>query len=250
MAALSARTVLPSSPFTLGETDSLLDTDDFADYITYIPLIVKNFPFTPVAPVLDAISNADGDGNYTVSWSSSEGANTYTLEEEVNEDFSNPTTVYSGPSTLKAISSRDVGTYYYRVMASNVYTSSGWSNVVPVEVIVPLPDCPQTGEWSGTTSQGSSIHFYVEDSPQCQVTDLGIYSLNCFPPYNYFKVNSWVGWVFPIIENTFTTGIGYDQVTGNLSSITTANGEFSIQWIRFVPFYQTCQSTGTWAANP
>jgi hypothetical protein len=250
MAALPVGTTYIESPFTLSKTNSPLNTEYLASNITFLSIVLKNFPLIPAAPELNAISNADGDGNYTVSWSSSEGADTYTLEEDDNIDFSSPGTVYSGSSTSKDLSGRDVGTYYYRVRASYSSVSSDWSNIVSVEVTVPLPDCPQAGEWSGLTDQGGSIHFQVEYSSQCQITNLGIYSLNCFPPYDYFKPVSWSGWVFPIIDNSFITGIGIDRVTGNFGSLTTANGEFSIRWERFVPYYQTCQSTGTWMANP
>jgi hypothetical protein len=240
---------LTKFPFTPGEIKPLLAPEVPAASKTYLPLVVKNFPLIPAAPMLDAISNADGDGSFTVSWSSSEGATTYTLEEDTNVDFSSSTTVYSGASTSKDISGRDLGTYYYRVRASNAYASSDWSNVVWVEVTLSTPACPQAGEWSGTTSQGGSISFQVEDSPQCQVISISITSLNCFEPF-YFTPSNWPGWEFPIIDNNFTTGIGVNQVTGYFSSITTANGDFSIRYERFVPYYQTCQSTGTWNANP
>ena len=48
-----------------------------------------------VAPVLNAIDNADGDGNYTVSWNAVAGATSYTLEEDDNAAFTSPTTQYN-----------------------------------------------------------------------------------------------------------------------------------------------------------
>ncbi len=65
----------------------------------YLPRIVRNYPVLPAAPVLSAISNADGDGNYTVSWSSVSTATAYTLQEDDNSSFSSPETRYSGSST-------------------------------------------------------------------------------------------------------------------------------------------------------
>ncbi len=129
VAALPVGTAYTQSPFTPGDTNSVHATEDLADSTTYLPLVERS-PIIPNPPVLNPISNTDGDGNYTVSWSSSEGATTYTLEEDDNVGFSSPTTVYSGSSTSKNISGRDVGTYYYRVRASNAYASSDWSNVV------------------------------------------------------------------------------------------------------------------------
>jgi hypothetical protein len=216
---------------------------------SYLPLVKSSLP-TPTAPVLNAISNADGDGNYTVNWNSSAGATTYTLEEDDNFGFSSPTSIYSGASTLKAISGKAIGTYYYRVRASNTSGSSGWSNIVSVVVTLPPPPCPTAGVWSGTTSQGGSIGFTVENSPQCQVTSLGFYAHNCFPGEDYFVPQSWIGWEFPVIGGSFTTGPGPSQVTGNFSSLTTADGVFSVKFTKFDLYLRECYSTGTWTANP
>jgi hypothetical protein len=109
-------------------------------YRIYLPFVVNNFPLIPATPMLNAISNEDGDGNYTVSWSSSVGASTYTLQEATNADFSNAITAYSGPDTSKAFSGRAVGTYYYRVRASNEHASSGWSNIRQVTVSPPMAE--------------------------------------------------------------------------------------------------------------
>jgi hypothetical protein len=217
--------------------------------LCYLPLVKRSLAI-PTAPVLNTISNADGDGNYTVSWSSSAGATTYTLEEDDNIGFSSPSTVYSGASTSKAISGKGIGTYYYRVRAYNTSGSSGWSNVVSVMVTVLPPPCPQAGEWNGTTSQGGSIGFTVENSPLCQVTTLGFYTHNCLPGEDYFVPVSWPGWEFEVIDGSFTTGPGPAQVTGSFSSLTTAEGAFSVKFSRNIPYYQECYSTGTWSAHP
>ena len=118
---------------------------------------------------MNAIENADGNGVYSVSWSASDYADSYTLEEDDNVSFSSPTDAYIHSGLTKAVSGKDIGTYYYRVKATNTYRESDWSNTELVVVTVPLPDCPQTGSWSGTTDQGGNIHFQVENSPQCQI---------------------------------------------------------------------------------
>ena len=99
-----------SDGFEMRANNAIPITGELADSMIYLPLVMKNFPFTPDVPVLDAINNQDGDGNYSVNWSSSEGADTYTLQEDDNVDFSSPTTAYAGISTSTAISGRDVGT--------------------------------------------------------------------------------------------------------------------------------------------
>jgi len=216
-----------------------------AGYVVYLPLVMKNFPMIPNAPMLNAINNDDEDGNYTVGWSSSEGADAYTLQEDDNAGFSSPTTVYSGSSTSKAISGRDVGTYYYRIQASNAYASSNWSNVESVEVTVALPDCPQTGLWHGDTSQGGgrNIDFVVENSPACQIAAESLrieFSDGCGT--NRTTVfNASV----PIMNDHFDIEGASTQVISDFSSFSTASGTF---------YYSAagCTASGTWTAafNP
>ena len=202
--------------------------------------MMKNFPFTPPAPVLGAIGNGDGDGNYTVSWSSSEGANAYTLQEAASATFSNPTTVYSGSGTSTAISGRDVGTYYYRARASNAYASSGWSNVESLEVTVPPPDCPQAGPWRGDTSQEwREISFEVENSPQCQIAAESLwieFKDSCGSVRTTVFMTS-----APIANNHFSIDGAGTTVIGDFSSPNTASGTFSYS-------SGSCTASGTWTA--
>ena len=200
--------------------------------------------------MLNAISNEDGDGNYTVSWSSPEGADAYTLEEDDNPGFSSPTTVYSGSSTSKAISGRDVGIYYYRVKASNANASSGWSNVKAVEVTVPPPDCPQTGNWSGTNSQGRNISFTVENSPQCQIAADSLRITirdSC-----YYVTTTVFAQSRPITNNHFSYGsASYGvQVIGDFTSTTSASGTFNLNMANPFPPPYNCTASGTWTATP
>ncbi|GAG16249.1 unnamed protein product, partial [marine sediment metagenome] len=208
----------------------------------YLPLVMNNFPFTPAAPVLDAIGNEDGDGNYTVSWSSSEGADTYTLQEDVSADFSNPTTAYAGANTSTAISGRDLGTYYYRVQASNAYANSDWSNVESTEVTAEPAACPQSGPWLGPTSQedGSEISFVVEDSPQCQIA-LDTLSIEFRDSCGTERSMSLNG--SPLItSNHFSFNGDTTTVIGDFSSPYTASGTFSYS-------DGGCTASGTWTAD-
>ena len=65
----------------------------------YFPLVLRNYPPVPAAPVLNAIDNADGDGNYSVTWGAAATATGYLLQEDDNDSFASPTTAYSGAST-------------------------------------------------------------------------------------------------------------------------------------------------------
>ena len=101
---------------------------------TYLPLVSQRWPPIPDPPTLNPISNPDGDGKYTVSWSAPAGATGYTLQEDDNASFSSPATAYSGPATSRAFTGKPAGTYYYRVNASNAYGPSDWSNTRSVAV--------------------------------------------------------------------------------------------------------------------
>jgi len=217
--------------------------------ILYLPLLLRGYTFTPDAPVLSAIENEDGDGSYTVSWTASDGAETYTLEEASDVGFSSPTTVYSGPDTSIDISGRDVGTYYYRVRAHNPYARSEWSNVESVEVTVPPPPCPQAGLWSGSTSQGRPISFEVVHSPECQIAAESLHIQirdSCG-----FVTTTVFGQSHLITDNHFDTGSGGTaRVVGDFSSSSAASGTFTFSMMHPFEPWRTCTASGTWTATP
>ena len=138
--------------YALGALPADEEPDDFS---IFLPLVGRNFPFIPAAPTLYAISNPEGLGDYSVNWSTSPVATTYTLQEADNPGFASPTTAYAGAATSTDISGRFPGTYYYRVRASNASADSDWGNVEATQVTA-SPDCPATGTWSGVTSQGGA----------------------------------------------------------------------------------------------
>jgi hypothetical protein len=202
-----------------------------AGHDVYLPLVAKNFvqPSLP-APVLDDISNPDGDGSYTVSWSAVSGATSYTLEEDGNTAFSSPTTVYSGPDTSTSITGRDVGTYYYRVKASNASGSSDWSNV---EAVTVSPPCPQfsTGTWEGKAD-------FTVPSDRSRVVDFE-FDAYC-PPCPRRQVTAAE---LPIVDCRiqFSASDGGVQIggQGTFVSETEMEGSFAVQT-------STCLCSGTW----
>jgi len=115
----------------------------------------------PAAPVLNPIANADGDGNYTVSWNAAVGATAYTLEEDDNSDFISPTTRFDGAGTSWNATGKAAGTYHYRAKASNDPGSSGWSNRQSV-VVQPVTG-PTPGFWQ---EGGGWVEFYVSTDRQ------------------------------------------------------------------------------------
>ena len=220
------------------------------DVFVYLPLVGRNYPFTPVAPTLYAISNPEGLGDYSVSWSASSGATMYTLQEADSADFANPTTAYAGAATSTDISGRFPGTYYYRVRASSATADSDWSNVESTQV-TESKGCPATGTWSGVTSQGgeSGIGFDVTDVPYCRIpeSDLtgGRFGIvirfwdSCGDERNIVNFGE-----IPI-ENglfDFTFGDGSGYIRGQFTSQTTASGTFYAN-------KDGCSASGTWTAE-
>lgn len=132
---------LESSPLNpVADTMMAADAVRFAPvrYRTHLPLVLKCYPaIVPATPVLNAIDNSDYDGNYTVSWQPASGAETYTLQEATNLYFTGAVTVYTGSGTSWSATNKSVGTYYYRVRATNCAGNSGWSNVRSATVLPP-----------------------------------------------------------------------------------------------------------------
>lgn len=220
----------------------------------YLPLMMKDYPFTPLAPTLNPISNVDGDGSYTVSWSFSEGAGTYTLQEDDSGAFTSPTIVYAGTSTSEGISGRGMGTYYYRVLASNAYASSGWSNVESVDVSVALAECPQAGEWRGTTSQDKEVSFSVQNSPQCQIeSDSLVFGWDTYGTGCYYDAYTRFYVPFEIINGSFdasNVSDRLDELTGTFTSPDMVTGNFLVSYTVTSPYIRTCEASGTWDAQP
>ena len=80
----------------------------------------------PAAPSLSAVSNTDGNGEYTVEWTAVNGTTSYTLQEQLNSG--NWLTIYTGSATNRNLSGHADGTWCYRVQASNSGGNSSWSD--------------------------------------------------------------------------------------------------------------------------
>jgi C1A family cysteine protease len=113
----------------------------------YLPLLLKPMPL-PGAPVLSAISNPDGDGNYVVNWGSASRAQTYQLQEDDNSSFSSPTVRYSGSNTSYSVTGQSAGTWYYRVQGCHSGGCGAWSGTQSVSV----GSCPYSDDFSNPSS--------------------------------------------------------------------------------------------------
>lgn len=187
----------------------------------YLPIVLRSYG-APAAPTLNSISNPDGDGNYTVSWSASSGATGYTLQEDDNASFTSPTTAYSGAATSTNISGKGPGTYYYRVNASNSYGTSGWSNVQSV-VVAGLTG-PTPGFWQEDDTYGCAgcSEFYVT-SDSAYVDDFAIYVyVQGCGSYKITHITP-----EPITSNHFSFGTTY-YASGTFSNPTTCSGTYGL----------------------
>jgi hypothetical protein len=216
-------------------------------WAVYQPIVLKNAGPPASVPELYDISNPDGDGDYTVSWSEVERAAFYVLQEDDNAGFSSPFVVYSGPNASKSITGRAIGIYYYRVRASNSIGSSDWSETKSVEVTVePTPSpCPDPGAWSGTTNQGEPIDFSVTSS--CWVSNLTIEYWVICPAGLMWKMKTF-DYATSISDDSFEfDNNGDPTVSGQFSSNTSASGSWSSSF--YMSGIGTCSGSGTWSAN-
>jgi thermitase len=110
----------------------------------------------PGTPTLNPIYNPDNDGNYVVDWGDVANATSYLLQEDDDAAFPSPTIAYSGPSSQYPVSSKEPGTWYYRVYASNANGSSPWSAVQSV-TIIPTPDAPTLNAIDNTGHQDEYV---------------------------------------------------------------------------------------------
>ncbi|MCJ7552189.1 MAG: S8 family peptidase, partial [Anaerolineae bacterium] len=105
----------------------------------YAALVHTNITLSP--PTLLAIDNADRDGSFWVDWPNVTYATSYTLEEDDNESFSSPVTVYSESASQTQITGQSTGTWYYRARAvrASIDLTSEWSNTGSVKVGLDTP---------------------------------------------------------------------------------------------------------------
>lgn len=75
--------------------------------------------------------------NITISWSSVNGATSYTLQQSLNDPtFASPQVVYQGSNTSYDVASNlSSGIYYYQVLASDSQTTSSFSNSENITIL-------------------------------------------------------------------------------------------------------------------
>jgi len=101
-------------------------------------------PQLPTTPMFKEIGgDTDADGDYEISWESSERAISYILQEDSNPSFTtNPRTVYKGSETQANIYGKSNGDYYYQAKACNKAGESEWSPIRKITVMLSPPLTP------------------------------------------------------------------------------------------------------------
>jgi predicted phage tail protein len=95
---------------------------------------------SPDIPVLTSPTNKTtiNSAPLTLSWIVSNGAVSYTLQVSLDSLFTNFVYNQSGIVTLsRQVTGLIASTYYWRVSATNINGSSGWSNVWSITTIAP-----------------------------------------------------------------------------------------------------------------
>ena len=108
------------------------------------------------APVSITYPNVSCSGNFTVNWATVNGATNYKLQRSMDESFVNYLSVYSGPATSYNESGLGLGTFYYRVQATNGCGTGEWKaggviNIAPS----PPPSLPATITYPASNVGGS-----------------------------------------------------------------------------------------------
>jgi hypothetical protein len=91
----------------------------------------------PAPPRLSA-TTADPTGSFALTWSASEGATAYTIQESPGPAFDSPTLAFRGPARRLELRERPRGIYHFRARAEGEGVSSQWSESVAVPV-APAP---------------------------------------------------------------------------------------------------------------
>lgn len=222
-----------------GEFEGAVKTAGMEMEKSFLPLIMDPYQM-PATPVLEDINNG-GFGGFTVTWSGSIEATTYTLQEDDNMGFSSPTVAYTGNDTSVDLN-RSLGTYYYRVNASNPEYTSGWSNIESALVTI---ESPMVGHWTGPVSGGNTINMDVInagtmiDTISINVNWNGTCGVSSVT-YYYYDVS---------INNSghfYQSHLSGSSISGDFTSSVAADGTFYA-----VLDTGTCTATrsGTWTAN-
>ena len=106
----------------------------------------------PATPSAIGAPSSDSDGAFSLSWGSSSGATSYTLQRRIGSG--SWSTVQNTSATSRSESGLGSGTYSYRVRACNASGCSGWTATKTVTVTLP-PATPSAINGPSTDTDGA-----------------------------------------------------------------------------------------------
>lgn len=106
-----------------------------------------------------SVSSNPNNGNFTVSWTASAQATSYTLQESINSG--SWSTIYSGNATSASVTGRAGGTYAYQVQAC---TSAGCSSFGSSPSVGVWPAIPTVTVPSGTINGTYTVSWSASSS--------------------------------------------------------------------------------------
>ena len=141
-------------------------------------------PLGPTKPKKPMMSDLDASAiagmPFTISWHDvgppDSKATNYLLGRDTNSSFSDPVTVYSGPSNsfTGTLSPSVSTTYHFRVKACNNNGCSSWSNVTIVFIEIPTPPSPEPEPKITVTSPNGGETWKVENTYAIQWKSIGL----------------------------------------------------------------------------
>lgn len=137
-------------------TVSLTVTGPSGSTIKTLPDYIQVSTPVPTLPVLNAIANTDGDGNFSLTWNAATNAAAYELQEQPSGG--SWTTIYTGTALNYNVIGKAAGGWCYQVRATNTSGNSNWSSlqcttsINPPETPALSPITPQTGDTNYTVN--------------------------------------------------------------------------------------------------
>ena len=134
----------------------------------------------PTVPYMITHASLDCDGNFQINWSPVFNASGYVLQRAANASFTDASTLYSGASTSYNQTDLGIGTYYFRVKATNSCGVSDWqagaaitvsaAPSMPPGISYPTSDCDGNFQVSWTAVSGADS-YTLQRSTNASFTD-------------------------------------------------------------------------------
>ncbi|MBN1139880.1 MAG: hypothetical protein JXM73_25130, partial [Anaerolineae bacterium] len=173
-----------------------------------LPIVVRSWPPAPETPLLNIIDNADADNYYTVSWSWSQNATSFILEEANDASFSDARVVFEGSGAAWTVpgTGKTPGTCHYRVKARNQWADSAWSNVQYITIYPMFVGLSL--RWDGEGYIRGDEYYNVGTHHTRDFTDLTALDTVRAHSFQWYDPNP-QGWDSAEYDNFYSVSTGY-----------------------------------------